>query len=216
MSLTARSQKVALLAHLTFSAGWLGAVVAYLALAIAGFLGRDAQVARAAYLSMKLIGWYVIVPFSFATLLTGLVQSLGTRWGLFRHWWIVAKFLLTIVAIAVLLRHMQDVSRVSHRSAETSFSNADFLPELVHAGGGLLVLLAATTLSVFKPWGLTPYGRRRISRADAPSRLRPGASVVFEPRFVVSRPQWAHVIGIHAVIVVLLFAILHLTGLHHH
>ena len=216
MSMTARSQKVALLAHLAFSAGWIGAVVAYLALAIAGFVGHDAQVARAAYLSMKLIGWYVIVPFSFATLLTGLIQSLGTRWGLFRHWWIVAKFLLTIVAIAILLRHMQDVSRVSHRLAETSFSNADFLPELAHAGGGLLVLLAATTLSVFKPWGLTPYGRRRISRADAPSRPRPGVGAVSQPGVAVGRPRWAHVVGIHAVIAVLLFAILHITGLHHH
>ena len=216
MSITPRYQKVALLAHLTFSAGWLGSVVAYLALATAGVAGRDPQMARAAYLSMKLIGWFVIVPFGFATLFSGLVQSLGTRWGLFRHWWIAIKFLLTIVAIAILLRHMQDVSRVSQRSAEATFTNADFLPELVHAGGGLLVLLAATALSVFRPWGLTPYGRRLTSRASSPARPRPRAAVMLAPTVVGGRQRWTHIVGIHAAILVLLFAILHVTGLHHH
>ncbi len=226
MNMTPRFQKFALLAHLTFSLGWVGAVVAYLALAIAGLLSRDAQTARAAYLSMELIGWFVIVPFSLATLLSGLVQSLGTRWGLFRHWWIVAKLVLTIVAIAVLLRHMQDVSRVSRKAAMTVLSSADFRPELVHAGGGLLVLLAAATLSVFKPWGMTPYGRReaqggsRASLADLRSRPNDAATPlpqpVREPVFAAGRPRWARIVALHAAVLVLLFAILHLTGLHPH
>ncbi|MGH7931483.1 MAG: hypothetical protein ACREQV_27260, partial [Candidatus Binatia bacterium] len=76
---------------------------AYLALAIAGLISRDAPVVRAAYLSLELIGWFVIVPFSLAALLIGLVQSLGTQWGLFRHYWILVKFLLTAAATMVLL-----------------------------------------------------------------------------------------------------------------
>src|SRR5688572_29513640 len=96
-------QKFALLAHISFSVGWFGAVVPYLALAIAGLVSREAQMVRAAYLSMELIGWFVIVPFSFAALVGGLVQSLGTRWGVFRHWWILVKFVLTVVAVIVLL-----------------------------------------------------------------------------------------------------------------
>jgi len=91
MNMTPRFQKVALLAHITFSVGWFGAVVPYLALVIAGLTSRDVQLVRAAYLWMELVGWYVVVPFSFAALLSGLVQSLFTHWGLFRHWWILAK-----------------------------------------------------------------------------------------------------------------------------
>ena len=113
MTMTPRLRKFVLTAHVTSSVGWLGAIAAYLALAIAGLTGRDAQMTRAALLSMEVIGWFVIVPISFAALLSGLVQSLGTPWGLFRHWWIVAKFVLTIVAVVVLVGHMQDVSRVS-------------------------------------------------------------------------------------------------------
>src|SRR5258707_5054712 len=101
MNMTPRFQKFALLAHIAFSVGWFGAVVPYLALAIASLVSRDAQTVRAAYLSMELIGWYVIVPFSLAALLSGLVQSLGTRWGLLRHWWILAKLVLTVFAVVI-------------------------------------------------------------------------------------------------------------------
>src|SRR5438876_8144523 len=98
MTMTPRLRKFALTAHVTSSVGWLGAVVAYLALAIAGLTSQDAQRVRAACLAMELIGWFVIVPCSLAALLTGVVQSLGTEWGLFRHYWILVKFLLTIGA----------------------------------------------------------------------------------------------------------------------
>ena len=35
--------------------------------------------------------------------MSGLVQSLGTEWGLFRYYWIVAKLSLTVVATMVLM-----------------------------------------------------------------------------------------------------------------
>jgi Na+-driven multidrug efflux pump len=93
--MTPRLRKFALTAHITLSVGWLGAVVAYLAPAIAGLTSQDAQLVRAASLTMELIGWFVIVPFSLAALLTGLIQSLGTEWGVFRHYWILVTLHLT-------------------------------------------------------------------------------------------------------------------------
>jgi hypothetical protein len=73
-------RKLALTAHVTFSVGWLGAVVA---LAIAGLTSQDAQLVRSVFLAMELIGGFVIVPLSLAALLTGLIQSLGTDWACF-------------------------------------------------------------------------------------------------------------------------------------
>jgi hypothetical protein len=131
-------RKFALTAHITFSVGWLGAVVAYLALAIAGLTSYDPQRVRAAYVSMELIGWCIIVPFSLATLLAGLVESLGTQWGLFRHWWVLVKFLLTTGATIVLLRHMPAVTRMSGIAADMTLSATDFralrMQVVVHAG----------------------------------------------------------------------------------
>ena len=163
--MTPRLRKFALTAHVTFSVGWLGAVACFLALAVAGLTSRDAQMVRAGYLAMELISWFVIVPCSFAALLSGLVQSLGTQWGLFRHYWILVKFVLTIVATIILLVHMQPIVRMSDVAAETTLSSADFgrlrIQLVADAGLALLVLLAVSTLAVYKPWGRTGYGVRK-------------------------------------------------------
>ncbi len=163
-AMTPRLRKFVLTTHITFSVGWLGAVVAYLTLAITGLNSQKAQMVRAAYLSMELIGWLVIVPLSFASLTTGLIQSLGTGWGLFRHYWILAKFVLTLIGTTILLLHMRSVSRMAGIAAEaTSLLSGDFrqlrVQLIVHAVGGLLILLTATVLSIYKPWGMTRFGR---------------------------------------------------------
>src|SRR5713226_2479378 len=158
-------RKFALTAHVGSSVGWLGAVAGFLALAVAGLSVQDAQRVRAAYLAMELITWSVIVPLSLASLLTGLVSSLGTRWGLFRHYWVLAKLLLTFVATMVLLLHAQATSRVATAAAETILSGADLrglrIQLAADAGAALLVLLVNTTLGVYKPRGLTRYGWRK-------------------------------------------------------
>ena len=105
MAMTPSLRKFALTMHVTSSVGWLGAVGAFLALAIAGLGSQDLQIVRAAYLAMHLITWFVIVPLSLAALSTGIVQSLGTTWGLFDHYWVGTKLLLTVLATAILLVH---------------------------------------------------------------------------------------------------------------
>ena len=165
MVMTPWLRKFALTAHVISSVGWLGAVAGFLALAVAGLTGQDAQMVRAAYLAMELTGWFVIVPLSLAALLTGLVQSLGTRWGLFRHYWILVKLLITILATILLLVHMQPISYVAGVAAATTLSGADLrglrIQLVADAGAALLALLVATTLSVYKPRGMTPYGWRK-------------------------------------------------------
>jgi uncharacterized membrane protein len=160
-----RLRKLALTAHVIASVGWLGAVVCFLALAVVGLTSQDAQTVRGAYLAMELTGWLVIVPLSLASLLTGLVQSLGTTWGLFRHYWVLAKLLITVLATIVLLLHMGPIGRVAEGAAETTLSSSDLgglrIQLVANAGAALLVLLVAATLSVYKPRGRTRYGRRK-------------------------------------------------------
>src|ERR671911_342539 len=110
MIMTPRLRKFALAAHLTFSVGWIGTVVAYLALGVAAVTSQDVQTVRPAWIAMELIGWYVIVPLALASLLTGLIMALGTSWGLFRHYWVLFSFMLTVLATVVLLLHMPDVT----------------------------------------------------------------------------------------------------------
>lgn len=180
-------RKLVLLTHITFSVGWIGAVAGFLALAIAGLTSKNVEMVRAVYPAMELTARFVIVPLAFASLLSGIIQSLGTPWGLFRHYWVVAKLLLIIFATAVLLNKMPLIGYAAHRAAETPLPSAALratgFPLLIHAAGGILVLLVITTLSVYKPWGLTLYGRckqqeRRYQQLRSPQTA--GVQSVFE------------------------------------
>jgi hypothetical protein len=164
--MTPGQRKLALTAHITSSVGWLGAVAAFLALAIAGLGTADSQSARAAYVALEPLTMFVIVPLSIASLLTGLVESLGTRWGLFRHYWVVVKLFLNVVATAILLMHTKPIQHMAGAAAATmTLTPNDFVKLRVQlvadAGAATLVLLLATTLAVYKPKGLTPYGQRK-------------------------------------------------------
>ncbi|MER5224516.1 hypothetical protein [Streptomyces flaveus] len=160
-----RLRKLALTAHVTSSVGWLGAVTVFLALAVAGLTSQDAQTVRGAYIAMELTGWLVLVPLSLASLLTGLIQALGTSWGLFRHYWVLFKLLITVIATVLLLVHMQVAGHVADAAAEANLSSSDLvgmrIQLLTDAAAALLVLLVAVTLSVYKPRGLTRYGWRK-------------------------------------------------------
>jgi hypothetical protein len=169
-----RLRKAALTGHVAASVGWLGSVAAFLALAIAGLTSRDPQMVRAAYLAMDLTAWLVIVPLSFASLLTGAVQSLGTSWGVFRHWWVVIKLLITVLATIILLIHMQPISRLAGAAAAATLTSSDLrglrIQLVVNAGLAVVALIVVTALGVYKPRGLTPYGRRRQLEQPAGSQ----------------------------------------------
>src|SRR5258708_9963054 len=158
-------RKFALTVHVTSSVGLLGSIAAFLALAAAGLTNLDAPMVRASYLAMAMIARFVIVPLAFASLLTGLIQSLGTPWGLFRHYWVLVKLLLTVLATAVLLAKMALIADAARLAGETTLSRGDLraagLHLAVHAAAGLLILLIATGLSVYKPPGVTRYGWRK-------------------------------------------------------
>src|SRR5882724_11427779 len=118
MIMTSSLRKFALTAHVTSSVALLGAIAAFLALALTGLASQDEQMVRAAYLSMELIASRVIVPLAFAALLTGVFQSLATPWGLFQHYWVLIKLVLTVFAASVLLIKMGLIGRAAGMAAE--------------------------------------------------------------------------------------------------
>jgi hypothetical protein len=157
-------RKLALAVHLTTSVGWIGAVAGYLALDVTVTTGGDASVVRAAWIAMGLVTSWAILPLAFASLVTGLVMALGTKWGLFRHWWVLISFLLTVGATGVLLSETRVISGSAAMAADPTTSREQLLAlpsTLPHSVGGLAVLLVVQVLNVYKPHGLTPYGWRK-------------------------------------------------------
>jgi hypothetical protein len=159
------ARRLALVAHVGSSVGWLGAVVTSLAIGVAGLVSGDGETVRAAYLLLAPIGWYALLPLSVASLLTGLIQSLGTTWGLLRHYWVVAKLLLNLIATGVLLLYTRTLRYLADlASAAVSPAQVEQLRDpspVVHAVAAVLLLLVALVLSIYKPRGLTAHGQSR-------------------------------------------------------
>jgi len=207
--MTPALRKLILTAHITFSIGWIGAVAAFLALSVASVTSRNPDVVRGACISMDLISRFVIIPMCFAALATGIIDALSTPWGLFRYYWVVIKFGLTLIATFLLLMHQYSVialaaKRVSGATATQLFVT-DFVPlkiELVRKSAlAIVLLLGIATLGIYKPWGLTAYGLRKQQ----------------ERRGVEGEPDIKTPLGVKAFfaiigVLVLVVVVLHLSG----
>jgi uncharacterized membrane protein len=161
-------RRAALAVHVITSVGWIGAVVAYLALGIAAAVSNLPQTVRAAWIAMELTGWVAVVPLGVLAFLTGLVMSLGTVWGLVRHYWVIFAFALTTVALTVLLLHMPSVTATA--STARNADDAAVLQlggDVLHPALGLVVLVVVAVLNLYKPRGTTRYGQRRRAKDAA-------------------------------------------------
>lgn len=211
-------RKLALATHITLAVGWIGGVAAYLVLVVAAMSSASAQTLRAAWMSMDLIGWYLLVPLALTSLCSGLIVALTTPWGLFRHYWVVISLVLTTVAALVLLQHMQTVTFFASQAAGTDIADLNGLRrglwgELLHAGLGLLVLLTIEVLNIYKPVGMTVYGRRTAPQAAVRSTPVDDAKRDARRRAITAEtPRWARVVAIHVLGLALLFVVVHLAG----
>ena len=157
-------RRVALTVHVLCSVGWIGAAAAYLALGIAAQTSNRAPTVRAASMAMDITGWYVIVPLGVTALLTGLLMSVGTRWGLIRHYWVLIALILTSFSLAVLILHMPSVTATAMQAITADDATVTQLEgDILHPAGGIAILLVVAVLNIYKPRGLTRHGQRRVA-----------------------------------------------------
>lgn len=165
------ARRLMLTIHVTSSVAWIGGVAAFLTLAVAGAVSDDAAVAAAASIGMSLVGWWVIVPLSLVSAMSGFVQSIGTSWGVVRHYWILIKVAITLPSVGLLFLHMGPADRLAAMAREMplSIDTTEGLwgQLMLEAGAAMAVLVVATVLSLYKPRGLTPFGRRRLAPGGA-------------------------------------------------
>lgn len=203
--MTPAARKLLLTAHVTASVGWLGALAVFLAHAVLAQVSEDAQIVRATSIAMGLTAWLVIMPLSLATLVTGVAQALGTAWGLLRHYWILFKLMLTALATIVLLLKLGPIGVLAEAAATATFSATDLMglrkSLTFHAVGGVVVLLAAAVLGIYKPAGLTRFGRARGA-----SDIAPHATNVL--------PRWVKIFGGIMVSLILLVGVMMFAGDH--
>jgi len=154
-------RQLMLTVHVTASVGWLGAIVAYVALNVPALASGDEQLIRAAYLMMEVVLRYALIPLAAVSLTTGIAQALGTPWGLFRHYWVTISLALTAFAFVILVLHVPAVEDMAAVAANPRADVTRLDGDLFHSVGGLVVLLVPLALNIYKPRGLTRYGWRR-------------------------------------------------------
>lgn len=153
-------RKIALTAHVLSSVGWVGAVAAFLALAVAGIWNANARSLQGVYLAMDLTTWYVIVPLAFASLGTGIISSVGTPWDLFRHYWVVIKLIVTVFSTIILMIHMGPIEALASAATRGNLDSTLRSPQemMVTASAiAAVALIVLTALSVYKPRGVISY-----------------------------------------------------------
>jgi hypothetical protein len=174
-------RKFTIATHITSSAGWVGAVIVFIVLAILGLTSHDETTVRGSYVVMAPAAWFALVPLAHASLLSGIALSIGTTWGLFRHYWVLFKLLITVFATTVLLMYMQTFAVLANVAGDPSADlrlvrNAS---PVQHAALALLLLVVTTMLAVYKPRGMTRYGQRKQHelRARRPAQPTTGNEV---------------------------------------
>lgn len=145
-----RVRAALVLVHVVASAGWLGLDGAMVALEVTGLHSGDPEVRAGIAVAIAILCW-VLIPVVFTSLCTGLVLALGTSWGLARHWWLVGKagiaVVLTATGVAMMLPRLDQVLAGEGEPVQVQ--------TLAARSGALVLLFAATGLSVVKPWGKT-------------------------------------------------------------
>jgi hypothetical protein len=150
---------------------------------------------------------------------TGIAISLGTPWGLFRHYWVVLKLLITAFSTVILMIYMGTFRQMAGMAADpvVELGLVRNPSPVVHAILALILLVIATVLGVYKPFGMTAYARRtqlepRQALSPAASRPQSGSTDT------ISTSPWVYVAGVVVIAALLFFVILHLLGgsvLHH-
>jgi hypothetical protein len=168
--------KLLLAAHIIVSVGWLGVVFARLVLGLAALRTSAPDIFAALYVSIGVLN-VAFPPLAVGTIVSGVLLSLGTRWGLLQHYWVVTKLVL---AVGVIVTALQLADRLVRQSLAApsgpaaaagpilGFASAPTLVislAVVH----LLMLGAATVISVYKPWGKTWFARRDTVKSAAKS-----------------------------------------------
>lgn len=214
MTLKPRLRKCVLTAHVTCTVGWLGAVLVFLVLGVLGVTSQNAQIVRGVYLVMEPAAWSVLTPLAFVSLLTGIIQSWGTPWGFFRHYWVVYKLLLTAAATTVLLIYMGTFRQMAMVAADPNSRIADVrnASPVLHSTLAILVLLVAIVLAIYKPLGTTPYGLRRLEQRALDARKPTPTITSPSLEGVGVGARWAGYVLIAIMAAILIFVAMHVMG----
>lgn len=162
------ARRVWVFVHVAVSVGWMGAGAANLVLAASALRSPDGAIpAVVAYRAIHTLDTWLVIPAAFAALISGVVLSLGTVWGLVRHWWVLVKLVLTVAVIVFATLGIGVWVEWSLIDTPALGPGPHAVRLVVGAAANLVAFVTMIALSVWKPRGVTPWAadRARVDRA---------------------------------------------------
>lgn len=147
--------------HLFFICAWLGAGLSVLVLGLIQGNFTNGDEIYAVNAASTFIDEYLIIPSAVATLVTGIVYSIFTRWGFFKHKWITFKYIVVVAQIlfgALFLGSWSNtVTEIVDIERGAALQNSVYLHSsemLLYWGAAQMTLLVVVIfISIYKPWG---------------------------------------------------------------
>jgi len=165
--LSPRQRKLTLLVHIVSGIGWMGADIVFFLLLVTGLTTDDGAVAASCYIALGVFVPVAVPVFSLGMLVSGVLLGWGTKWGVLRYWWVAIKLafgvILTVLVLVLLVPEINDLARPdATASADAVRDVLGPAPTqlLFPAVVSFTMLAIASGLSLFKPWGRTPWSVR--------------------------------------------------------
>ncbi|WP_326632356.1 hypothetical protein OIE67_45745 [Nonomuraea fuscirosea] len=150
-----RMRKTILVIHVIASVALVGEVWGLVVLNTAATLANDPALTHSAYRMMSPLVFAGGIPLSLIALTSGITLGLTSHWGVFRHYWVVGKLVLLLAVVGVGMFLFDPEGMAAATSGGRSVAEARQWGQVAALGAQIVMLMTATTLSVFKP-------RRRI------------------------------------------------------
>ena len=150
-------RRAVLIGHILSAGAWFGIDVAMAVLIFTAKLTDDLQVRASCLRVLGLVTVWPLLISGLLCLATGVLLSLGSKWGLVTYWWVLTKLVLNLVLTALVLIALNgEVTEQARRAGKIldgqlvplDLTNLTFPPIVSPA-----LLFVATVLSVVKPWG---------------------------------------------------------------
>ncbi|MFW2367410.1 MAG: hypothetical protein ACN4GW_13410 [Desulforhopalus sp.] len=158
--LSMSGQKFLKAIHLIAVGLWLSCVIVLLVMPVIArqiVTGEELYMYNIVY---HFIDMYILTPAAIVTLCTGIVYSLFTKWGFFKHGWLVYKWIATLAIIISGTFYLGPM--VTKMLAITDLKRLGALSDTYYLQGvtvgiwaaiiNTLLLLVAVFFSVYKPW----------------------------------------------------------------
>ncbi|MFT9846944.1 hypothetical protein [Aneurinibacillus sp. REN35] len=159
--LNQKKKSIVVAIHVLSVASWIGGTLGMLLLAF--YLQHAANGEQLLYTltSMEVIDENLLKYPALLTLLTGIMLSVWTQWGLVKHYWVIIKFELTVLTIMIGILFLNKwtaglaimIEDMGLLALQDSQFQTTWISIIITSSFNLLCLTFMTFITYFKPFG---------------------------------------------------------------